>query len=170
MADSLPTYSAREVQVAWGGAILEGFSADNIVNLMYNTDLTTETIGADGFLATSVTPDRSGTVTIELMQTSKSTRLLGNVVFYQNNLSDTADILKADVAISDPSGSVLAIARNAYVKTAPEVALGVEQATHEWVFYSEKIDFLAFPSGAADAKETAEFAAIIAGMAAAQER
>ena len=170
MADSLPTYSAREVQAAWGGIILEGFSADNIATLMYNTDLTTESIGCDGLLATSVTPDRSGTVTIELMQTSKSTRMLGSVLFFQNNLADTADILKADFAISDPSGSVLCIARNAYLKTAPEVALGIETATHEWVLYSEKIDFLAYPSGVTNAAESAEFAAIIAGMVAAQLR
>ncbi len=45
MADSLPTYSAREVQVAWGGEIFTGFSADNICTIMYNTDLTTESIG-----------------------------------------------------------------------------------------------------------------------------
>lgn len=169
MADSLPTYSAREVSVAWGGLIFDGFSADNICTLMYNTDLTTESIGCDGLLATSVTPDRTGTVAIELMQTSKSSRMLANVLFFQNNLTDTSQILKADIAVADPSGSVLAIARNAYIKTAPEIALGVETATHEWTFYSEKIDFLSIPSGVTDAAEQAEFAAIIAGMVASQD-
>ena len=170
MADSLPVYSAREVNAAWGGVIFEGFSADNICTLMYNTDLTTETIGADGLLATSVTPDRSGTAMVELMQTSESTRLLSQVLFFQNNLADTSDIIKADFTVSDPSGSVLCVARNAYIKTAPEVGLAVEQGTHEWMFYSEKIDFLSLPAGVNDVAEQAKFAAIIAGMALASQR
>jgi len=170
MADSLPVYSAREVSVAWGLILMDGFSSDNIVSFAYNTDLTTETIGADGKLATSVTPDRSGTVTVELMQTSNSTKELAALLAYQNNQSDTSAIIKADFAVSDPSGSTLCIARNAYLKTAPEVGLGVEQGTHEWVLYSEKIDFLPTPRGVEDVALAAESAAIVAGMVAQSQR
>ncbi|MCP4394933.1 MAG: DUF3277 family protein [Alphaproteobacteria bacterium] len=170
MADSLPVYSAREVACAWGLVNMEGFSNDNIVTFAYNTDLTTETIGADGQLATSVTPDRSGTIKVELMQTSLTTRQLAGILAYQNNQSDTAAIIKADFAVSDPSGSVLCVARNAYLKTAPEVALGVEQATHEWTWYSEKIDFLSIPRGLDDAAFATEVAAIVAGMVASSAR
>lgn len=170
MADSLPVYSAREVSVAWGLVLMDGFSSDNIVSFAYNTDLTTETIGADGKLATSVTPDRSGTVTVELMQTSNSTKQLAAILAYQNNQADTAAIVKSDFAVADPSGSTLCIARNAYLKTAPEVGLGVEQGTHEWVLYSEKIDFLPVPRGVEDAGFAAETAAIVAGMVALSER
>ena len=166
MADSLPVYSAREVAVAWGLILMEGFSGDNICSFSYNTDLTTETIGADGKLATSVTPDRSGTVTIELMQTSDTTKQLAALLAYQNNQSDTSLIVKADLAVSDPSGSTLCTARNAYIKTAPEIGLGIEQGTHEWVLYSEKIDFLPLPRGVADVAFAAETAAVVSGMVA----
>jgi len=152
MADSLPVYSAREVSVAWGLILMDGFSSDNIVSFAYNTDLTTETIGADGKLATSVTPDRSGTVTVELMQTSNSTKELAALLAYQNNQSDTSAIIKADFAVSDPSGSTL------------------WQGTHEWVLYSEKIDFLPTPRGVEDVALAAESAAIVAGMVAQSQR
>ena len=118
MADSLPVYSAREVAVAWGLVNMEGFSADMIVTFAYNTELTTEIIGADGKLATSVTPDRTGTVKVELMQTSISSAQLSGILAFQNNNDDTSEIIKADLAVTDPSGSVLCIARNAYLKMA----------------------------------------------------
>jgi len=170
MADALPVYSAREVGVAWGLVNMEGFSGDNICSFAYNTDLTTETIGCDGKLATSVTPDRSGTITVELMQTSASTKQLSGILAFQNNQDDTSAIIKADFAVTDPSGSVLCIGRNAYLKTAPEVGLGVEQGTHEWTLYSEKIDFLPIPRGVEDAALAAETAAIVAGMVALSDR
>ncbi len=164
MADSLPVYSAREVGVAWGVVNFEGFSADNIVTFAYNTELTMESIGADGKLATSVTPDRSGTVKVELMQTSLSTITMSAILAAQNNSTNTAEIVKQDFAVTDPSGSVLCIARNAYLKMAPEINLGVEQNTHEWTLYSEKIDFLPVPRGVEDATIVAEVAATVAAM------
>jgi hypothetical protein len=170
MSDALPVYSAREVKVAWGLILMEGFSGDNICSFAYNTELTSESIGCDGKLATSVTPDRSGTVTVELMQTSDSSKQLAALLAYQNNQSDTSKIVKADFAVSDPSGSTLCIARNAYLKSAPEVGLGVEQGTHEWTLFSEKIDYLPVPRGVEDAAFVAESAAIIAGMVALSER
>lgn len=169
MAKSLPTYSASEVTVAWGLINFEGFSSDNIVAFAYNTDMTTETISCDGQLATAVTPDRSGTVTVELMQNSKSTRQLANLLAYQNNQEDSADIVKVDLGAYDQSGAALCTARNAYIKTPPEVNLGVDVNTHEWVFYSENIDFLAVPNGS-NLEEAAENAAIVAGMVAMSNR
>lgn len=145
MATAFPVYSAREVQCGWGFS-LEGFSGDNIVKVAYNSDLTTEAVSADGKLATSVTPDRTGTVVVELMATSESNQILSAILASQNNSSDTSDIIKRDFTIADPSGSVIALARNAYLKKAPEVGLGVETGTYEWTFYSEKIDFLSTPS------------------------
>ncbi len=164
MATALPVYSAREVQVSWGFTF-DGFSGDNIVSLAYNTDLTMETVSADGKLATSVTPDRTGTVTVELMATSETNQALSAILAAQNNGLDTADIFKADFTISDPSGSVIALARQAYLKTAPEIGIGVEVGTFEWVFYSEKIDFLSSPSGVSqDAATLASITSIITSM------
>ncbi len=162
--DAFATYSSREVGVAWGIVDMEGFSDDNIVTLAYNGDLTSEKVGADGKLATSVTPDRSGTVKVNFMQTSDTTKALSAILAYQNLQSDTSKIIRSDFIVSDPSGSVLCIARNAYIKNAPEIALGVEQNTHEWTFYAEKIDYLPVPKGISDTGVTAKNAAIVAGM------
>lgn len=166
MASKLPVYSAREVHCAWGIVKMEGFSDDNIVTIAYNSDMTTEKVGCDGKLAISVTPDRTGTVKIELMQTSETTRILSAILAAQNNSGDTSKIVRAAFAIADKSGSVLCTAQDCYIKTAPEVVLGVEQNTHEWTFYSSKIDFLPMPSGVRNATDEARFATIVSGMVA----
>jgi len=166
MADSLSVYSAREVVVAWGLVNMEGFSSDNILSMEYNSDLTSETVSADGKLATAITPDRTGTVTVEIMQTSKTNMVLSGILAHQNNLEDTSDIVKADFAVADPSGSVLAVARNAYIKKAPSIGLGVEQSTYEWTFCCEKLEFLSTPRGVEDVALAAEVAGIITGMVA----
>ena len=170
MSDSLETYSSLEVDIAWGVILMDGFGDDNMVTVAYNTELTTEKVGADGKLATSVTPDRTGTVKVEFMQNSNSTAQLSAILFHQNTQGNSAKIVKSDFLISDPSGGMLAIARNAYLKMAPELVLGVEVNIHEWTFYSEKIDFLAVPVGIQDAATTAENAAIVAAMIALSDR
>lgn len=140
MADSLPVYSAREVSCAWGMVNFEGFSGDNIVSMEYNSDLTTETVSCDGKLATSVTPDRTGTVTVELLQTSATHAILTGILAAQESSGDTSVLFRSDFVVSDPSGSAGYIARNAYLKKAPTLGLGVEQQTREWTFYAERIE------------------------------
>ena len=165
MSNALPVYSSREVAVAWGLVNFEGFSGDNIVTMEYSSELTGETVGADGKLATHVTPDRTGTIKVEVMQTSKTNIILSALLAKQNNSDDTSEIFKSDFIVSEPSGSVLAIGRNAYIKKAPSIGLGVETSTYEWNFYCEKLDFLALPSGIADdAAAVLEAAAIVSGM------
>jgi hypothetical protein len=167
MSDALAVYSAREVAVSWGLVNMEGFSNDNIVTMEYNSDLTSEVVSADGKLATAVTPDRTGTITVEVMQTSKTNIILSGILAYQNNLDDTSEILKSDFAVADPSGSVLCVGRNAYLKKAPSIGLGIEQGTYEWVFVCEKLDFLSLPRGIArNTGLASEVAAIISGMSA----
>lgn len=166
MANALPVYSSREVAVSWGLVDFEGFSGDNILTMAYTSELTGETVSADGKLATHITPDRTGTIKVEVMQTSKTNIILSALLAAQNNSEDSASIYKSDFAVADPSGSVLAIGRNAYIKKAPDVGLGVETSTYEWTFYCEKLDFLALPSGvASDAAVALEAAAIVSGMA-----
>lgn len=165
MSNALPVYSAREVAVAWGLVNFEGFSEDSIVTFAYNSELTSEMVSADGKLATSVTPDRTGTVTVEVMQTSETNIILSALLAEQNNSDDTSEIYKSDFSVSDPSGSVLCIGRNAYMKKPPEIGLSVETNTYEWTFYCEKVDYLALPSGIGeDAGAVVKAAAVVAGM------
>lgn len=147
MSDYLPVYSAREVSVAWGMINFEGFSGDNIVSMEYNSDWTTETISADGKLATAVTPDRTGTVTVELMQNSETHIALTAILAAQETNGDTSVIYRSDLAVADPSGSSGYIARDAYIKKPPTIGLGVDVQTREWTFYAAKIEPLSSPRG-----------------------
>lgn len=137
---SLPTYSAREVKCAWGFVNMDGFSSDNIVSMEYNSDLTTTSIGCDGKAATSVTPDRSGTITVELMQTSATHAQLLGILAAQESSGDTSVLFRSDFLVSDPSGSAGYIGRNAHISKAPTLGLGVEQETREWTFFCDYLE------------------------------
>lgn len=147
MADSLPVYSAREVSCAWGFVNFEGFSGDNIVSVEFNSDLTTETVSCDGKLATAVTPDRTGTVVVELMHGSETDAILRGILAAQESSGDTSVLYRSDFVVSDPSGGAGYIARNAYIKKAPTMGLGVDYETREWTFYAEKIEALGTARG-----------------------
>lgn len=147
MASPLPVYSARDVRVNWWFPF-EGFSGDNIVKLSYNSDLTSETVSADGKLATSVNPDRTGTIVVEVMATSKTNTILSALLAAQNNQPTKSNIFRQDFIVGDPAGSVVCIGRGAYMKKAPEVGLGIETGTAEWTFVCEDLEFLPTPQGA----------------------
>jgi len=168
MADSLPVYSASQVSLAWGFVNFEGFSGDNIVSVEYNSDMTSEVVSCDGKLATSISPDRTGTVTVELMQSSSTHHQLTGILASQDA---RGDLTRSDFVISDPSGGAGYIARNAYIKKAPTMGLGVEQQTREWTFYAERIEPLNAPRGISSSSSTLQkVLSVVSGMQALKDR
>lgn len=167
MSDSLPVYSSTQVDLSWGLVNFEGFSGDNIVSIEYNSDLTTEVVSCDGKLAISITPDRTGTVVVELMQSSSTQHALTAILAEQDS---RGTLIRSDFVVSDPSGGSGYIARNAYIKKAPTMGLGVEQQTREWTFYSERIEPLNFPRGSSSSSKLEKVLSIVSGMKALKDR
>lgn len=137
---ALPVFSSKLVNVAFGSVPLSGLSADSFITFSRNSDLTTNEVGADGQLQTSVLPDKSGSCTISLQQNSLSNAFLSDVLDYQD---ENGRLIVADLTVTDPSGSILAELKNAHLMTAPEVSLGSDAAgnSYDWTFYCETIRF-----------------------------
>jgi hypothetical protein len=138
-------WSPKDVNIAWNvlGAIT-GFADDTFVVLSRNTDMTEETVGADGTLATTRNADRTGSIAITLMQTAESNILLSAVA---NAQEKATKFLTGALTITDPSGSVLAVATGAYLKAMPEVTLGSGQNSKEWMFFCEGLEYTSVPEG-----------------------
>lgn len=154
---ALPTYSSRDLQAAFGGQSLEGFAPDSSVTLVRNSDITDEEVGSDGQTMISVMADRSGTATLSFQQASISNAILSGVLEFQraNNT-----IIKANLTIISPDGSVLAFMRNAHIKTSPEFSYGntATGSTRDWVFYAEEMIFTSTPDGVLLPDEAARIA------------
>jgi hypothetical protein len=152
---ALPVYSSRNVTISWGGVALGALSPDAFVTFSRSADITDEEVGSDGNLSISISPDRTGSCTLSFQQNSDSNRILSGVLLAQE-ANDT--FITASLSIIDPSGSVIALLTGSYIKTAPEVILGLTAAgqSKDWVFFCEGMEFASVPEGvAADSDETA---------------
>lgn len=126
----LAEYAPEDVKVAWNGIDITGFAPDTFIRFERAVDAFGKTVGADGTVARTRNADRTGMVTITLMQNSLSNRLLAAAA--------VADEIGGEVisnfTVSDPSGSGVALALDAWVRKIPDQEYAAEYGTREWVF------------------------------------
>jgi hypothetical protein len=138
MAD-IKTYSSRHVQLTYDGIAMVGLAPDGFVEFTRNSDALEAEVGADGSVAKSKSPDRTGTVKIVLQQGSPANDLLASIFAGDKN-SD--DFYKARIRLRDNSG-MAASGKNCSIQQAPSVTRGSSASGNnvEWTFFSEDIDY-----------------------------
>ncbi|AZV01478.1 hypothetical protein vBSflM004_089 [Shigella phage vB_SflM_004] len=101
-------YSPKDVVCSWNGIAIEGFAPDSFLRLQRTSPLVTPVVGAGGQVALTRNADKTGTIEIELMQTSLSNQMLSAIQAKQDDMELEEDI-SSNFVIYDPSGSVLVI-------------------------------------------------------------
>jgi len=145
MAETQKVWSPAKTNVNWGGTFtFKGFAEGTFITSSRNTDNTRQVVGAHGDVALTLNADRTGTVTVTLLQTSETNRILASIQAAQD---ETGELYRADLTISDQSGSNLVDAQACHIMTTPENALSDDQTSKTWVFYSEKLTYLPVPTG-----------------------
>lgn len=119
-------YSPKDVVCSWNGIAIEGFAPDSFLRLQRTSPLVTPVVGAGGQVALTRNADKTGTIEIELMQTSLSNQMLSAIQAKQDNMELEEDI-SSNFVIYDPSGSVLATGINAWLQELPQIELGRDQ-------------------------------------------
>lgn len=133
-------YSPKDVVCSWNGIAIEGFAPDSFLRLQRTSPLVTPVVGAGGQVALTRNADKTGTIEIELMQTSLSNQMLSAIQAKQDNMELEEDI-SSNFVIYDPSGSVLATGINAWLQELPQVELGRDQNSKTWIFGCEKLEY-----------------------------
>ncbi|ENK5519751.1 DUF3277 family protein, partial [Escherichia coli] len=133
-------YSPKDVVCSWNGIAIEGFAPDSFLRLQRTSPLVTPVVGAGGQVALTRNADKTGTIEIELMQTSLSNQMLSAIQAKQDNMELEEDI-SSNFVIYDPSGSVLATGINAWLQELPQIELGRDQNSKTWIFGCEKLDY-----------------------------
>ncbi|AFU62373.1 hypothetical protein [Escherichia phage EC6] len=133
-------YSPKDVVCSWNGIAIEGFAPDSFLRLQRTSPLVTPVVGAGGQVALTRSADKTGTIEIELMQTSLSNQMLSAIQAKQDNMELEEDI-SSNFVIYDPSGSVLATGINAWLQELPQIELGRDQNSKTWIFGCEKLDY-----------------------------
>ncbi len=145
MATTLRTYSPQDVVSTWGGFVrLRNFAEGTSIEISRNSDNSNQLVGMQGDVGLTYNADNTGEVTMTFMQTSETNRYLSQVQKLQD---DSGELIRADIVISDPSGSSLCFARNCHIVTPADISLGDDQESREWVWFAEKIEYTAVPIG-----------------------
>ena len=157
---ALPIYSSKDVKVSWAGAPVTGLDTDTFITFSYNSDITSEKVGADGKVEISMSPDNTGTCTLTLLQESPANLMFGAAV----NAIKYGEFFQGSLTVTDPSGSVLAFMKNAHIKSSPEVTLGSETNAREWTFFVEDLVFASSPSEIATKIADSDLDQIVGGV------
>ncbi|XAO54236.1 structural protein [Yersinia phage vB_YenM_P778] len=133
-------YSPKDVVCSWNGVAITGFAPDSFLRLQRTSDLVAAVVGAGGDVSLTRNADRTGTIEIELMQTASSNLMLSGIYLAQQAMELEEDI-SSNFVIFDPSGSVMATGRNAWLQALPQVELAKDQTTKTWTFGCEHLDY-----------------------------
>jgi hypothetical protein len=139
---ALSTYSSNNVSIAIAGQNVTGLAPDNFITLQRNSDVLDVEVGAHtSDIAKSIIPDKTGLATLSLQQNSQTHKVLSAILQAQ----DASGILaEFSMAVADPSGSIVCLAKKCSIKVTPEQGLGSSAtgSTRVWVFHVDYMPFL----------------------------
>jgi len=130
------TYDPKKCLVIIGGVPMSGFGEDTFVAVARDEDAFTKVVGADGEVSRSKSANRAGSLTLTLMQTSLSNDVLSALA--------AADELDGrgvvPVLIKDLTGTTTLFAAHGWIRKVPDVELGKDIGTREWVIDTADMD------------------------------
>lgn len=136
----LPDYSSLDVNVVWLGHSFsgDGLSPSTFFTATPNGPLTESEVGSDQGDSTSILPDRSSTIVLSLQQTSYGNAFLAGCLATQ---AAEGRILRGDMYVADPSGSVIGKFIDVHLQADPEQALGSSATgvTRDWTFRARRL-------------------------------
>ena len=132
-------YAADGVSVIANGTPLTGFAEGSFVTVARAVESATLAIGADGKGTMVVNPNKSGTITVRLQQTSLSNAVL-------TTLEATKAVFA--VIIKDTNGNSLHSGAKAFVSSMPSSDYAQEVSAREWTIMVEAL--IHFEGGNAD--------------------
>ena len=124
-------YSADQVNIVWGPIKFDGFGPDTFVKVERNEDSFTPKVGADGEVARTRNLNRTGKVTVTLMQTSSTNPLLQAAIIADEATANGVAIFP--LMVKDNSGNALWSAKEAWLTRPASTEGAREVGTREWV-------------------------------------
>lgn len=112
--------------------------SDEGIEIAYAGDINAMTIGADGEGMHSLSADRSGTITVNLLKTSPMNKVLSAAVAFQR--STPASHGQNTITIVDKLRGDVITAQGCAFRRVPDVSYGKEARMVAWQFDSLKIE------------------------------
>lgn len=134
----LRPYAPKDVVVSWNGIPITGFAEGTFVTMKRSSESKKKSVGGQGDVCITMNADTSGEVELTLMQSSPANGLLAAALHAEELLKvPTVGVL----LVSDPSGAVLGLSKNAFLMSFPSSDVGDEATDRTWMFGCENLDF-----------------------------
>jgi Bacteriophage KPP10, Structural protein ORF10 len=138
MADQVDTYDPKEVSLLVAGKVITGYAQDTFIVVDRESNQVEDEVGAEGDVARRITNDRRGSITITLLQTSRSNLILSGLA--------RVDELSGDgifpVLVKDNRGTDLHAAPNSWVQKMPQTTYRAGIESREWVIRTSNLQMV----------------------------
>lgn len=128
MAGKIKTYNPKEVVIACGTHIVDGYADDSFISIEPNSDGITKKVGCDGEIARAVSPDDTYKVKITLLQNSDSNSFFSKMADYDRATGNGL----FPVLIKDLRGGLLFATEAAWVIKKSSATRGKDTNNREW--------------------------------------
>ena len=135
---SLKTYDPKKVSVIIGGHIVTGYADGAFVTAARNNDTWTRVGGADGEQTRAKSNDKSGRITITLMQSSNSNAVLQGFM----TADETANSGLIPALIKDVNGTDICSAELGWLVKPADRGFAKENSNREWIYETSELQFV----------------------------
>ncbi len=138
---ALHTYDPSQVTIIFAGVPVSGFGEGTFVSVERNEDSFALQVGADGEATRAKSNNRSGTVTVTLIQSSIVNDAFSALVALDENSPGGDGI--GPLLIKDLSGRTLVAAETAWIRKPATVEFAREATEREWVIETDRLNIFA---------------------------
>lgn len=136
---SVKTYDPGKVVVTAFGRTIQGFADGTFVKVSRATENFTKQVGINGEVTRSYSRDKSGEITLTLMQTSDSNDILSAAAAADEASPGTGAGI-GTFQLKDLNGRTLLHADEVWVRKPADVENAKESGQREWVLDAAKLD------------------------------
>jgi len=133
---SVKTYDPAQVNIIFAGIPIEGYADGTFITVARDNPSWNSVVGSDGEGARAKSNDKSGTITITLMQSSIANDALSALSIVDEQSNDGI----GPFLIKDLSGRTLCAAETAWIEKPADAEFAREISNREWVIKTDALD------------------------------
>lgn len=135
---AVKTYSAKDVTIIFNGIPISGFADGTFMVAARDNPAFTSGSGADGEGWRAKSSDKTGTITLTLLQTSASNDLLSSLALLDESTGNGVGPFLA----KDGSGRTLISAQTAWIEKQADSEFARDASDREWVLKTDSLSTL----------------------------
>lgn len=129
------TYNPAQVALVFNGHEISGYADGSFVTVARDEDAFALTTGSSGEGVRSKSNNKSGTITVTLLQSSGSNAFLSGFA----ELDELSGGGQGALLVKDNSGDSLHVCESAWIQKVPDAEYGREAGSREWVFRTDNL-------------------------------